>query len=135
MTDPISVPTAVFAGASGAAVAASMLDPETLALAAFGVNSQAVSMGLIGAVLGLSFTPPAKPIHGAARFVASALFSAVVGTAAGQQWSLSKFATNAAICTTGALLHLGLSWVGKRFGQIADAGARRVGIDIDVGDK
>jgi hypothetical protein len=127
MPDPVSTaaaasaPTVISAGLSGAA------------LAAFGVDVQALALGLTGAVLGLGFTPPASPIHGAARFVASAIFSAVAGSAAGQQFTLSKFATNAAICTTGALLHLGLTWVGKRFGQLADAGMARVG--VDVGDK
>lgn len=125
MPDPVTAaaaasgPTAISAGASA------------MALAAFGVDAQALAVGLTGAVLGLTFTPPASAAHGAARFAASAVFSAVVGTAAGQNWSWSRVITNAAICTTGALLHLGLAWVGKRFGQIADAGARRAGIDID----
>jgi hypothetical protein len=125
MPDPL---TAAAAASGPAAVSAGA---SAMALAAFGVDAQALAVGLTGAVLGLTFTPPAHPIHGAARFVASAVFSAVVGTAAGQQWTMSRLTTNAAICVTGALLHLGLAWVGKRFGQIADAGARRAGIDID----
>jgi len=127
MPDPVSAaavasaPTAISAGLSAAA------------LAAVGVDVQALSLGLAGAVLGLTFAPPAHPVHGAARFVASAIVSAVIGTAAGQQITLSRVATNAVICGAGAVMHLALSWIGKRFGQLADAGMARVG--VDVGDK
>lgn len=128
MPDPVS--TAAAAASAPTAISAGL---SAAALAAFGVDVQALALGLSGAVLGLTFTPPAHPVHGAARFIASAVVSAVVGSAAGQQLTLSHLATNAAICGTGAVLHLGLTWIGKRFGQIADAGARRVG--IDVGEK
>ena len=126
MPDPVSAAAA----ASASAPAAVSAGVSAMALAAFGVDAQALAVGLTGAILGLTFTPPAHPAHGAARFIASAVFSAVIGTAAGQQWGLSHGITNASISMTGALLHLGLAWIGKRFGQIADAGAKRVGIDV-----
>lgn len=136
MPDPVtftaaaSVPLAVWAGLAGSAVAAFIAGPDAVTMAAFGVGAKAISLGLAGSVLGVTFAEPASFGHGLARFVASAIVSAVIGTAAGQQLALSVFMTNAAICGTGTVLHLGLSWIGKRFGKIADAGARRVGIDV-----
>lgn len=124
MPDPVSTaaaaspPTAVGAGMSA------------VALAAFGVDAQALAVGLVGAILGLSFAAPASPAHSAARFMAAAVFSAIAGTAAGQHWSMSRVTTNVVICGTGVILHLALAWVGRRFGQIADAGLHRAGIDV-----
>ena len=139
MPDPVSavaaasVPLAVGAGLAGSAVAAVIAGPDVMTMAAFGVGVQAIALGFVGSILGLTFAAPTSLLHGLARFAASSIVSAVVGTATGQQLALSVFVTNAAICGTGTVLHLGLSWIGKRFGQIADAGAKRVG--IDVGDQ
>lgn len=124
MTDPV---TTVLAGSAPAAVSAGA---SALALTLLGVDVQALAIGLVGAVLGLTFAPPATLAHAAARFIASAIFSAVVGSAAAESMAWTALGRSAAICGAGIVLHLWLSWLAKRFDNLADAGADKLGIDI-----
>lgn len=124
MADPV---TAAAAASAPAAVGSGI---SAVLLVAFGVGLQELSLGLAGAVVGLTFAPKASPVHWLARFFASAIVSAVIGSAVGQQLSLTQMVTRAVICCTGALFYPALDWAGKRFGRIADAGAKRVGIDV-----
>ena len=124
MPDPVSTAAAASApSAVGTGVSA-------IAVAALGVDIQALSVGLVGAIRGLTFAAPTSPVHAVARFLASAVFSAISGSAAGERFGLTLVARNAVIGAAGIVLHLALDWIGRRFGQIADAGARKAGIDV-----
>lgn len=129
MPDPV---TAATAASAPAAIGTGL---SALALALIGVDVQAVALGLTGSTLGLTFAAPASPVHAVARFIASSITSAVVGTAIGQYVGN----TGAVICGCGAVMHLALAWIGGkysgRFGGIADAGLRRVGIEPTGDDK
>lgn len=123
MPDPV---TAATAASAPAAIGTGL---SAVALAVVGVDLQAVALGLTGSTLGLTFAAPTSPAHAVARFVASSIASAVAGNAAGQWLGQPQPVANAIICACGVVMHLVLAWVGGRFGGIADAGLRRIGID------
>lgn len=122
MPDPVST--------SASAATAASTGVSALVLALLGVDIQALALGLVGAILGLGFAPPAHWLHATARFGASTIFAAVCGRAGGEWAKLSSLGTSVAICASGIVLHLALSWLGRRFDAVADAGAARVGIDV-----
>ncbi len=129
MPDPVTTVAASSPPAAAAAGASAM------ALAILGVDVQSLALGLVGSVLGLSFAKPASVVHAASRFVASSIFSAVAGSAAAETLAWTALGRGAAICGAGIVLHLWLSWLSRRFDNLADAGAAKVGITIDQGSK
>lgn len=129
MPDPV---TAATAASAPAAIGTGL---SALALALIGVDVQALALGLAGSTLGLTFAPPVSILHFWARFIAASIASASVGTAIGQYTG----STGAVICGCGVVMHLFLAWLGGKqsgkFGGIADAGLRRVGIEPAGDDK
>ncbi|MGL4263559.1 MAG: hypothetical protein ACRCTX_18240, partial [Afipia sp.] len=69
--------------------------------------------------------------HAAARFVASAIFAAVMGSTVAEAMSWTVMRKGCAICVAGIVLHLGLSWLSRRFDRLADAGAARLGVNVE----
>jgi hypothetical protein len=125
MPDPVSA--VVAAASSPLSVAAGL---SAMAVAAFGVDAQALAVALIGTVLNLPFVDPAPLVRATARFCAAVCFSAVVGSAIGHYAGLPAKETNAVICVLASVLHGVLSWLGSRIKPIGDAGLKRVGVDV-----
>lgn len=132
MADPISSAAAAAAASSpgmtvGAAAAASVL------LQMLGVDAQLIAAALAGTVLRVAASKPAGEgaLKTAARVAGAVLGSAYIGAGMGEAAGLARLATAGTTVLAAALLHVGIEWATRRFGSLADAGAKRLGVDIN----
>lgn len=103
-------------------------------LAATGLTLPQISLGLCGALLGLAGADRTSTTYWIARLVASAVCSAAMGAGVGDYYRWTPIVTNATICVVGILLHVIIAWAGSRFAPVADAGLKKVGVDLDPGE-
>ena len=133
MPDPLTSAAAVAASSPGmtlgTAAAASVL------LQMLGVDVQLIAAALAGTVLRVSIAKPAGEgaLKTAARVAGAVLGSAYIGGGIGEYVHLAKPVTAGITVPVAALLHVAIEWGTRRFGHIADAGARRLGADIEAG--